>query len=52
MNQQLLKNIYETFGSLQFRYHGQLMQVTHNVLTDEYSLIPYDPKYLSPVDSK
>lgn len=40
MNQQMLKNIYEALGSLQFRYKGRLMQVTHNVLTDEYSLIP------------
>lgn len=39
MTQQLLKNIYDAFGSLEFRYKGRLMYVSLNAETGEYELL-------------
>lgn len=39
MEQNLLKNIYEAFGSLRFEYKGKRCFVSYNEETDEYKLL-------------
>lgn len=40
MSQQQLKNIYETLGSMRFKYHGMMMYVLQDEATGECELHP------------